>query len=211
VRWLSLGVSLLVLAVGACSSDKAEAPPARVATGLRGKLISVADLPAGFTRVSIEEHDPTSTTGEYCTQIDDHRRNFPGERVAEAQFQRVRGISTVLVNEQVTRYATTSDGERAFDDFEKAIDGCGQVTKKDGENELSGRSVPVEFTKAGDETYAATFSATQMFQGDTASISGYFVTLRARNYVVLFSMLSTVDTVGRADAESVVKKLVTRI
>ena len=115
------------------------------------------------------------------------------------------------MNEQITRYVDEAEATRAFADFEKALDGCASVTKKDDATSLNGSFEPVEFVELGDASYATTFSATQTVNEDSASISGYFVTWRARRYVVLVSLLGTVDTPKKADAESIAKRAVKRV
>lgn len=206
-----LAASLVVLAVGACTNDKAEAPAPRVATTLTGKLVTTRDLPDGFTRVSIEERAPEATTSEYCSELDQHRRNFPGQRIAEAQFRRTQGTAATYVNEQITRYVDVAEATRAFADFEKALDQCGDVTKKDDTTSINGAFEPVEFAELGDGSYATTFSATQTVAEDSASISGYFVTWHAGRYVALLSILGTVDTPKKADAESLANRAANRI
>ncbi len=211
MRRLSLVVSILVLAVGACSNDSPKAASPRRGTSLIDKLVRASDLPADFKRISVEERDPDASTNDYCGELDQHRRNFPGSRVGEAQFRRTTGTATTYVNEQITKYANEAEATRAFEDFQKALDQCGSVTKKDDTTSISGTFEPVEFVEVGDDSYATTFSATQTVDEDSASISGYFVTWRARGYVVLLSVLGTIDTPAKSSAESIAKRAVSRI
>lgn len=223
MRRLWLGVAVLAVVVGACKSDdeggaekRSDTTAASSSRSLQDRLIAVDDLPDGFERTSVAERassdpDPGANSTEFCAEISQHRRNFPGERVAEADFERRRGSASVFVNEQITQYATTADATRALADFEKSLGLCAQVTKKDADGSVVGKFTPVEFVEVGDDTFATTFNATQTVDEDSASISGYFVALRAQRYVVLFSALGSVDTLGKGDVEDVAKRIVAKL
>lgn len=213
MRRLALVASLFLVAVGACSSgsDADSSPPTTVATGLRGKLLVANDLPGAFVRTSVEELDPNVTNSEYCAELDTHQRDFPGQRVAEAQFRRVKGNATIFVNEIIRQYVDEAEATRAFEDFQKALDNCASVTRRDGANATVSSFEPVEFVKIGDDSQATTFNATQTVDEDSASVSGNFVAFRARRYVVLLAALGSVDSLPKKDVEAIAKRAVAHI
>lgn len=227
VRRLLLVVSVLAVCMTACSDGDATVPspttlsPDPTSTpvspsDLRGKLLTTSDLPDGFSQVTIGERDPTRPTAGapdrgFCTEIDQHRRGYPGERVAEVDFERVKGTTRILVNEEITRYATVNDATLSFADLQKALEQCASVTKNDGDNALVGSFAPVTFAKEGDDLRAYAFNATQFVEEDSATISGYFVTLRVGRHVVLFSAVGSVDSLPQRDVEQINKRVVARI
>lgn len=186
---------------------------------LKAKLLVASDLPDGFELTDSEERDPADNDAEDdsapCAEFNEIDKKYPGEREAEANFQRegADGASAVFVNEQIVRFADEEEAEAAFDLFEEVIDKCGEFSDTDDDGtETSGAFKAAAFPDTGDDTYAATITLSQKASsGEAAELDGNFVAMRTGEYIVLVFELGLGDELTDDELEAVAERAVEKV
>lgn len=144
------------------NAESAEAP--RDAAGdrlsraqIRKALLSVADLPAGWTQTPNEEEDDSedSVSPAKCKDVldalDDNSTDAAAE--AEANFNKGGPFGTIL-SQTISSYADEVDPD-VVQDIANAFSECPTFTSTDSEGEVSKVTVsPMSFANLGDQTLA---------------------------------------------------------
>lgn len=227
-------LSVLGLMLGACGNDDKnssasdEDTTATTAKGsggsddtadgaLKAKLLAVGDLPDGFTLEESEERDPkaneTEEDDDFCPELSKLDDDYPGEREAEASFQRQSGESEadakiISVNEQIARYADEDEADDAFSAFEAGFPKCKTFTQSDDADGSTtvGSFEKIDFAKAGDDTYGTEMTLKQTgSDGQSLELTGYFVALRQGEHIVILMTIGFGDELTKAQFEGIAK------
>jgi hypothetical protein len=180
---------------------------------LKAKLLTVSDLPAGFKETKSEERAPDNSDSrdgsDFCPELQKLDKEHPGEREAEADFERTGTTGGVYVNEQVSRYKSSNSADDAFSAFENGFAKCKTFTQTDTDGTMTGSFEKTDFAKAGDDTYATVFTAKQTTtDGQNVELKGHFVAMREGKHIILLVALGFGDEVTKPQLESIAKKAV---
>ncbi len=206
-------LSVFGLLLGACGGG--EAAPKN--GDLKAKLLETSDLPDGFKRTNAEEREPgaddsSESNSDFCPQLDKLDEDYPGEREAEATFERTSATGGVYLNEQIARFKDSDEADDAFAAFEKGFANCKTFSQEGEDGKMAGTFEKTDFAKAGDDTYAAIFKATQSTaEGQNVNLEGHFVAMHDGENVVLLVALGFGDQISKSDLEAVAKKAVAKL
>ena len=159
---------------------------------LKPKLLTIEDLPAGFTKSSEDvnngDADPNkddSTDGDFCKELASVAKQYKTDGEASIEFQTAADASGAgFFNEQLMHFGSKSDAVKGFALFKKALtDQCKDLT--DAESGLTGTFTAMSFPKVVDDTFAVAFNATQKTGDAEITLQGQMVTIRKDNVIGL--------------------------
>lgn len=207
-------LSVFGLLLGACGGggDKKEANGV-----LKTKLLTVGDLPDGFKRTKAEEKAPGASDDDeetpICKEFDQLDTDFPGERDAEADFERSDAKGSAQVNQQIKRFADEDEADKAFAAFESAFAKCDsfESTDEDGTKTV-GSFEKTSFKDVGDDLHPAVMTLTLSDEsGQSLTVDGYLLAIRSGKYVVLLMSFGLGNEVTKAELEDVASKSVANL
>lgn len=188
---------------------------------LKAKLLAVSDLPSGFTLESSDESDPTESTDEeddeFCPELSELDKDYPGEREAEASFQRASGeteaeAKVVTLNEQIGRFGDEDEADDAFAAFAAGFPKCKSFTETDDDGSTTtGSFEKIDFAKVGDDTYGTTLKLKQTSEGQSFELDGYFVALREGRHIIILMTVGLGDELTKAQVEGIAKKAAAKV
>lgn len=173
-------------AAGPTTQSRAPQPAQRTEAELRAALLTVTDLPAGFT-VDTSPESASTTSG--CEQLDALKRQGGSE--LEARF--TKGSYGPFVSETLKQGPSEAATHDALVKMSGALSQCRTFsTKADDGSTVTMKLGPLSFPKLGDETFALRMTADS--QGLT--LAGDMVVIRQDAVGILITNLAfgTVDT-----------------
>jgi hypothetical protein len=137
--------------------------PARVFTAeeLKAALITVSDLPSGYS-ISPEDEEATEEDDDsYCDDMDPSK-TVPASVEAEASFQ--KEMFGPFVGSGVAQYASADEAKRFMAEARKVFDVCASYDQTDEDGTTSHITVrEMSFPKKGDDSFAMKLTATGTF------------------------------------------------
>lgn len=220
---MALTLGLFLAACGGDSKNDASNSTAAGAAGattsaggdaVKAKLLSIADMPAGFTKGSEDSNngdaDPnkdTSADDEFCKQLAEVAKQYKTDGEASIEFQtQAGGAGASFFNEQLSRFSSASDAQKAFALFRKALtDECKDLT--DAERGLKGTFAALSFPKIADDTFAVALDATQTNGAQSTALKGQLVTIRKGDVLgLLFNFGFGTDSLSISQVEALARK-----
>lgn len=150
---------------------------------LESKLLTVEDMPSGYTLSSSDDTDDDDETDDFCEGAFDQFDQLEGfEDDAEAEVEFQKGQPTMAGGAFVTQSLGVGDGDRLAEAFERlpsAFEQCVAFsTTEDDGTTVSGSFSPLSFASFGDDTFATHVSGEVSGQGLTFALSGDMVFVR---------------------------------
>jgi hypothetical protein len=201
---LVLIVSVALLgACGKSSDKKTDASGSPSGTGIRAKVLTVADLPPGFKRTSLDV-DKRDTTPLGCPAIDQVDAQYVDKtaHTIEAAFQNGDdATATQYLDESVSEFKTVDEANAYFDAEVAGMNACKTFSSTDEDGTTTGQIQPYPFPTVGDESAAVTFTI-------TGAAAGPGVLVRKGLTIMQFSALHVGNQPGLsgADIEAIVRK-----
>lgn len=162
--------------------------------GYKEKLLTAADLPAGF-KLSGEISEENGSVGDdsdtFCASLSQTQKDNPPNHEAEADFQLGSDDSpdSVLVIEAVSRYDDKAATAKAFDGLAAAFDGCKTFKQSDSDGTLEGTFTKYDLSTGAEKTYATRMDASQTAEDFSLNFDGDFVAQRKGQFVILLGVL----------------------
>ncbi len=229
MRKLLIVMSAVGLLLSACGSDDGAkkssddskstttAKAASDASGgaaLKPKLLTIEDLPAGFTKASEDVNDgdadpnkDDSPDDEFCKELASIAKQYKTDGEASIEFQTAADPAGAgFFNEQLMHFGSKSDAVKGFALFKKALtEQCKELT--DAESGLTGTFSAMSFPKVADDTFAVALDATQDTGEAKISLQGQMVTIRKGNVIgLLFNFGFGSKTLSIKQVEALVRK-----
>ena len=172
-------------------------PPS--AAALHGVLLTVEDLPPGYTVSPPDEDDGYDTDDAYCDGADP-AKTVPPAREEEVGFR--KGSVGPFLNQSILQYTTTDEAQRYMAEFREILDRCSSYDQTDEDGETSTVTVTtMPFDRVGDDTLAMKFTVQGAFP-----FSGDMVFVREDGIVLAVATMvldsadpgDTIEAVARA-------------
>ena len=223
-----IAVLLVAGAVGAVTVEDdtstvvSESPDRRAQTvggsgaesaGLQAKLLSVADLPTGYTLQASNSNASGDTPGAgdsstFCKELQKVENPDKAPEHADVTFEK-GGASLfggAVAAEGVARYPRESDARRVFDAFVAAMRSCKTFEETDQDGTFKGKFTPLSFPKLGDGTFAVHLAGEGGNQQLTLPIVIDFVLVRRDRVIMLVATFSIgAGGISSSDLEHIVR------
>jgi hypothetical protein len=218
---LALAAASSLLLVSACGDDDTAATPTTTASPsptasvavvlseaeLEARLLTVDDLPSGFTESTDDDADDAAedeglgltSDDPQCQAVLDRSEESEAESTASVAFE--SEDSTTLVGEDLESFE--QDGaERSLSDARDGVETCDSVRFEDGDGELTVEELTLD-EEYGDETVAARFTGQiDLGDGEQIEMTVDVVSVRIVNNVVSVTVFSLGGS-AEADASAV--------
>jgi hypothetical protein len=200
-RIVVLVVSVALL--GACKSSGEDKPGNASGGGIRDKVLTVADLPSGFKRTSLDV-DNRDTTPLGCAAVDQVDAQYADKttHTIEASFQNGEDDdATQYLDDTVWEFKTPDEANTYFDAEVAALNACKTFSSTEEGTTTSGTIQPFAFPTVGEESFAVTFTI-------DGAAAGPGVMVRQGATVMQFSALHVGNQPGLtgAEVEAIVRK-----
>jgi hypothetical protein len=201
-KFLVLIVSIALL--GACKSGGGDDKPAATSGGgIRDKALTVADLPPGFKRTSLDV-DTRDTTPLGCAAVDQVDAQYVDKttHTVEASFQNGDDdTATQYLDQSVSEFKTADEANAYFDAEVGGLNACKTFSSTEEGTTTSGTIQPFAFPTVGEESFAVTFT----IEGAAA---GPGIMVRKGALVMQFSALHVGNQPGLtgSEVEAIVRK-----
>ena len=201
-----LGAFLVLgLLAGACGSGgdddkKADATtttttePSKESASLNAKLLTLSDLPQGFTRTSSDDEEGSESEDDFCPSLSSIDKDIPTKYEAEVDFQAETENGIGLVNEQLSEYPSVQKATDAMNRAKEAFEHCASFTDTDEDGTVTkGTLATMPFSKVADDTFAhkLTFDVIGDLDddastpNDTANLEGAMIVIRSGNTIAV--------------------------
>lgn len=199
-------------------SGTASAPSDDDGGDLESKLLTAADLPAGFEAGEpsdgTDDEDEEESSDSGCPEID-ALDDDPAEEEIEIEFERSDEESETgqFVNQGIERYESDDDADADFDKAVAAFQKCKTFsTTEDDGTKITGTFTPLSFPKLEDDTFAVRMELNYTSEGESITLEGAMAAVRSGDLVTLLMNLNFGDGgLTAADFESIVRKAAAKL
>lgn len=155
---------------------------------LQQKLLTVADLPTGYSLEPPEDEEEDEGPSEFCEGASlELAEEFGATQEAEVSFAKGEAslAGAAFLGQTLGEYSD-DNADRAFDHAVEVFQGCQEfeTTQEDGTT-FKGTLSPLSFSKFGDETFAIHLSGELEGEGMTFPIGGDVVFAREGRVICL--------------------------
>ncbi|MDZ7673733.1 MAG: hypothetical protein U5K30_01480 [Acidimicrobiales bacterium] len=156
-------------------------------SALEKRLLTVADMPSGYTISPPEESDDTEAD-DLCEEVFEEI-GFDEDSAAgpEAEVSFSKGEASIAGGAVVQQSLGSAEADKLEENFDKlgeAFDACREFSTTDEDGTMTGTFSPLSFTKFGDDTFAMHLSGDVSSEGFDFPISGDMVFVREGNVVM---------------------------
>ena len=168
-----------------------ELPVKRDQASLEGKLLTVGDLPSGWTISESEETEDAESEdeSEFCAEAFKDFEEFDDDEGLEAESEFQKGEPSIMGGAFLSQSLAVSDEDAladAFDRLPEAFEKCREFEETDDEGStFKGTFSPLSFDRYGDDTFAMHMSAQANSDGFEFPLAGDFVFVREDDIVMM--------------------------
>lgn len=192
------------------------APVESADTGdLKAKLLTVADMPTGYSEKPPEPEDEEEDTSDFCQKLQALEKDHKAAEEAEVTFQ--KGEASLFggaeVVESLGRFESKERAKQAFDAFAAGMQECKTFEQTDADGStFKGSFTALSFPKVGDDTFAVHLKASGGSEGVTIDLGGDFVVVRKSRLMLAVATFSFGATaIPASELEQIVRKAVSKL
>lgn len=197
------------------SSEKAKSTESADSGDLKAKLLTVADMPTGYSEAPPEETEADDDEpSEFCKELQEFEEQHKASEEVEVTFQ--KGTPSLFgganLVESLGRFESEARANDAFDAFVKGMQNCKTFEQTDEEGTFKGSFSALSFPKLADDTFAAHLSGSGGSEGFNIDIAGDFVAVRESRVILLIATITFgAGAVQPSELETIVRKAVDKL
>jgi hypothetical protein len=179
---------------GSASTAPSVAPPALGDAQLKKALLTVSEMPTGFTLNKDDQDDSDEAGNDPCAKkFDKVGDDLKKRKVGDAERHFTKGSFGPLVEQDLVSFEEEDDAKAAIDVVSDLLNECQSFTSLDGAGaKTTFELAAMSFPKVGDETFAVAISG----ESDGVSLAAHMVVTRvdqSLQLVVLAGLTADAD------------------
>jgi hypothetical protein len=191
MRKFLIAIVALALLGGACRGEekKITGDSPNGASEIRSKVLTVADLPPGYKRTSldVDKKDEEDQSPSGCPQLDQVDKQYLNSTThdVDAEFQNGEGETAQFVSESIEQYKSADFANTYFDAQVSAFNSCKSFDSTDPDGtHYSGTMSTFAIQSLGDDTFAVSVAITTQSEGEDISFAGPMIAVRKGDSVM---------------------------